>query len=130
MDSSATSYMAPSSSGLDLSTPYRGKDKVDFGNGNVLPISRIGTLLVTRQLKLQDILIVPHIKKKLHFVSKLLNDYPVYFFFCRSSFAIQDSINKKILPIGTHKDIIYIFNPVSQALTTSMISYTNASFKL
>ncbi|PWA52521.1 hypothetical protein CTI12_AA441730 [Artemisia annua] len=77
VDSGATAHMAPSSAACDSSVPYHGKEKVLFGNGNVLPISRIGTLSVNRNLKLQDVLIVPNITKKLLSVSKLTNDYPV-----------------------------------------------------
>lgn len=45
-------HMAPSSTGFDSSVPYHGKDKVAFGNGNILPISRIGTFSLAPNLKL------------------------------------------------------------------------------
>nr|GEX78696.1 zinc finger, CCHC-type, Gag-polypeptide of LTR copia-type [Tanacetum cinerariifolium] len=97
VDSSATAHMALSSTTLKSSVPYHGNEKVSFGNGNVLPVSRIGTLSINQNLKLQDVLIVPNIKKTLLSVSKLTNDYPVDFLFSRSFFAIQDSATKAIL---------------------------------
>lgn len=122
--------MAPSSAGMDSSTPYHGHDKVAFGNGNVLPISRVGTYSIAPNLKLRDILIVPNLKKKLLSVSKLTNDYPVDFLFSRTKFAIQDTISKRILATGTHKDGLYVFNSAFQALVASVISSNKASFEL
>lgn len=97
VDTNTTDHMAPYSTDFDSSAPYHGKDKVAFGNSKVLPISIIGTLSLTPHLKLCDVLIVPHIRKKLLSVSKITNDYPVDFRFSRASFVIQDIINKRIL---------------------------------
>lgn len=47
--------------------PYHVHDKVSFGNDNVLPVSHIGTFSVNPRLKLKDVLIVPHLKKKTTF---------------------------------------------------------------
>nr|GEY64818.1 retrovirus-related Pol polyprotein from transposon TNT 1-94 [Tanacetum cinerariifolium] len=97
VDSGATAHTAPSSTTLNSSVLYHGNEKVSLGNGNVLPISRIGTLSINQNLKLQDVLIVPNIKKKLMSVSKLTNDYSMDFLFSQSFFAIQDSATKAIL---------------------------------
>lgn len=101
-----------------------------FGNGNVLPISHIDTLSLNPQLKLQDILIVPHINKKVLSVSKLTNDSLVDIIFSRSSFAIQDALTKRILATGTHRDGLYILNPGSQAFAASVVSSNRISFDL
>lgn len=55
IDFSATARMALSSIGLDSSATYHDKDKVVFGNGKMLPISRTSTLFITPHLKLIDV---------------------------------------------------------------------------
>ncbi|GJV27004.1 structural maintenance of chromosomes protein 2-1-like protein [Tanacetum coccineum] len=107
VDSGATAHMAPSSTTLDSSVPYHGREKVCFGNGNVLP-SRIGTLSVNRNLKLQVVLNVPNITKKL----------------------LSDSATKAILATGTHKDGLYVLKTGFKALTSSIASPNKASFEL
>ncbi|GJW42204.1 retrovirus-related pol polyprotein from transposon TNT 1-94 [Tanacetum coccineum] len=107
VDSGATAHMAPSSTTLDSSVPYHGREKVCFGNGNVLP-SRIGTLSVNRNLKLQVVLSVPNITKKL----------------------LSDSATKAILATGTHKDGLYVLKTRFKALTSSIASPNKASFEL
>lgn len=80
--------MAPSSAYVDSYKPYHGKDRVIFGNGNVLHISQISTSALSYRLSLHDILIVPHIGKILLSVSKLTNDFLVDFLFSHEYFAI------------------------------------------
>lgn len=87
VDSGATTHMAPSSAHVDSSKPYHDKDRVIFGNGNVLPVSQIGTTSISPRLELNDIFIVPHIKNNLLSVSKLTNNFLVDFFSC-AYFAI------------------------------------------
>lgn len=89
--------MAPSTSHLDQAQPYTGHDKVVFGNGNILPISHIGTENISPNISLKDILVVPNLSKKLPSIGKLTNDYPIYVLFSCQSFTIQDRMTGKIL---------------------------------
>lgn len=125
-----TAHIAPSSTSVDSYVPYHGDDKVALGNGNVLHISRIGTFTVKPNLKLKDVLIVPHLKKKLLSVSKLDNDYPIDFLFCWSFFSIQYTNTKSILATRKHKDVLFMLHAGPQALVVSVSSPIKASFEL
>lgn len=88
-DSGASKHVTTNPGYLTASTDYRGNNKVVFGNGNMLPISRVGGSSITSkfgQLQLNDVLCGPSIAKYLISVSRLANDNNVfvelYFDFC------------------------------------------------
>lgn len=57
--------MTPTQDNVTHHAPYKGKMHVIFGNCQFLNVSPIGTLSVCKQLLLKDILVVPHLTKKL-----------------------------------------------------------------
>jgi hypothetical protein len=61
---------------------YPGNDSVMDGNGQGLPITGTGHVTIpTTNLKLNDVLVVPTIKKKLLSVSQFTRDNNCYFLF-------------------------------------------------
>ena len=77
LDIGASAHMTPPHSTLDHSTTYMGKDCVIVGNGASLPITHTGKLSPSPDLQLLDVLVVPHLTKKLLSMSKLTNDFPL-----------------------------------------------------
>lgn len=115
VDSGATAHMAPYYAHIDSFIPYNGKEQVIFGNGNILHVTKVDTTSLSSRFPLCDVLIVPHIKKKLLSVSKLTNNLPIDVLFSRSYFAIQDTTTKEILAKRRHTDGLYILSSGSQA---------------
>lgn len=69
MDSKAITHMTSSKENPDSTVPYHYTNKVTFTNGIILPISHVGTFSINSHLKLQDVQIVPYLKKNLLSVS-------------------------------------------------------------
>ncbi|KAL2320571.1 hypothetical protein Fmac_029540 [Flemingia macrophylla] len=88
LDIGASAHMTPSSSTLDVMEPYSGNHKVLVGNGNVLPISHIGSRHLNSAMHLLDILVVPGLQKNLISISKLTRDFPVDAIFTNNSFLL------------------------------------------
>jgi hypothetical protein len=80
--------MMPDSTTLTTSEQYVGKDKVIVGNGAPLPITHTGTSQPSPNLKLLDVLLVPHLTKILLSISKLTKDFPLLVTCTYSSFVI------------------------------------------
>lgn len=120
--------MAPSTAHLDRAQPYTGHDKDAFGNGNTLSVSHIGTKNISN-VSLNDILVVPHLSKKLLSVSKLTDDYPIDILFSRQFFNIQDRLTGNILAKGRREDGLYILSPSFQA-HVAIAPSLRASFEL
>lgn len=62
---------------LTLKQPHNGDDQMFLSNGNLLPISQVGTSLLhieKNYLHLKEILVVPKLKKNLLFVNKLITE--------------------------------------------------------
>jgi len=65
LDIGASAHMTPDSTALTTSEQYFGKDKVIVGNGAPLPITHTGTSQPSPNLKLLDVLLVPHLTQKI-----------------------------------------------------------------
>ena len=89
--------MTPDSTALDTSEKYDGKDTVIVGNGASLPITHTGTSQPSPNLKLLDVLLVPHLTKNLLSISKLTSDFSFRVIFIDSSFVIQNKITRKVV---------------------------------
>ncbi|GJT02825.1 putative RNA-directed DNA polymerase [Tanacetum coccineum] len=76
-DSGASAHMTPSSSNLDSASTYSGNELVLFGNRNASSISNVGTSILSPNIALLDVLVVPHLTKSLLSISKLTMDNPV-----------------------------------------------------
>ena len=89
--------------------PYSGHDGIYVGDGSCLKISHVGNANLKTDggnLKLQDVLVVPNLKKNLLSVGQLIDDYECTFEFSSSGFVIKDS-NKKILAMARKKGQLY-----------------------
>ena len=102
-DTGATDHMTGNAGNLHSLTPYTGNDGVMVGNGNILPITHIGKATVgsgDSSIPLNDVLLVPDIKKDLLSISKLTFDYPLKFEFDGPGFVIKDKITQGIVVRG------------------------------
>ncbi|KAI3500548.1 hypothetical protein L1887_36372 [Cichorium endivia] len=131
VDSGASAHMTNSSANLDHSTPYSGSDQVVFGNGNVLNISRIGNSTLSNNIKLLDVLVVPHLTKNLLSISKLTDDSPVDILLSNKFFVIQNRINKAIIATGKREDGLYVLQQGTKAFVAALKNKcTSASFEI
>ena len=100
--------MTPPHSTLDHSTTYMGKDCVIVGNGASLPITHTGKLSPSPDLQLLDVLVVPHLTKKLLSISKLTNDFPLSVMFTTNFLTVQNRQTGKVVAIGKHDGGLYV----------------------
>ena len=73
-DSGATAHITASTTGLQNTTPYHGAESVMVGNGNQLPITHVGSTVITSpqgNIPLLDVLVCLNIQKSLLSISKL-----------------------------------------------------------
>ena len=108
VDSGATTHMTNKGGNL-ISKPYFGTDTVFVGNGQSLPITHTGkALLKTTQgkLHLNNVLVVPKLKKNLLSVSQLIDDNSCTFEFNKNGFVIKDQTHQ-ILAKGHKKGSLY-----------------------
>ncbi len=80
------------------------------GNGDILQITHVGQANIesgNKSLQLNDVLLVPDIKKDLISVSKLTSDLPLKFEFDGDGFVIKDRSTNRVVARGTKKDGLY-----------------------
>lgn len=78
---------------LSYVKPYKGNDMIFVGNGNALPISHVGNACVfTKEgkFKLNDVLVVTHLKKNLLSVGKFTSDNSCTFECTSFDFVVKD----------------------------------------
>ena len=87
---------------------YLVNDYVMVVNGNELQISGIGQVsLPATDITLNNVLIVPHIKKKLLSISQLTKEHNCYFIFYPWGFLLKDMGTKEVLLKGSMADGLY-----------------------
>jgi hypothetical protein len=122
VDSGATTHMTSQGGKLRNLKPYFGTSSVFVGNGQALPITHKGkALLKTTQgkLHLNNILVVPKLKKNLLSVSQLINDNDCIFEFNSNGFTIKDQ-KQRTLAKGHKQGNLYALNGEKiEALTTT-----------
>ena len=67
---------------LEFLSPYHGSDKILIGNGTALDITHTGSACFKyggHELQLNNVLVVPEIKKNLLSVSQITSEYPYLF---------------------------------------------------
>lgn len=84
----ASNHIINSLSRYDSASSYSRKDQVAFENCNLLTISHIGHSLISKNLTLLDVLVVPYLTKSLLSISKLTHDSPVDVLLYANFFAI------------------------------------------
>lgn len=80
------------------------------GNGQTLPITHIGQATIgtgVSSIKINDVLLVPDIKKNLLSVSKLTTDFPFTFEFDGLGFVINDMTTNQIVAKRCKRDGLY-----------------------
>ena len=110
-DSGATAQMTNQGGNLKSLRPYFGDNSIFVGNGQALPITHTGKAsLKTSQgnLDLNNVLVVPKIKKNLLSVSQLIDDNSCTFEFNSDGFVIKDQ-RQQILAKGHRKGNLYAF---------------------
>jgi hypothetical protein len=92
MDTGASSHMA-NNPGILVSSPPPLQTSIIVGNDTPLPVHRIGSTAISTQylpLKLNNILISPHLIKNLILVRALTRDNLVFIIFDPFGFSIKD----------------------------------------
>jgi hypothetical protein len=108
LDTGASAHMIPNNSTLEQSTAYTGQECVIVGNGASLPITHTGNISHSPDLKLLDVLIVPHLTKNLLSISKLTNDFPLLVTFANNFFTVQNCLTGKVVAIGRCDGGLYV----------------------
>lgn len=131
VDSVASTHMTNSTSNLDSSSSYIGKDQVVFGNGNVSNIPHISKSSISKYLTLLDILIVPHLTKNLLSIIKLTNDSPVDILFSNKFLSIHNHNTKEVIAKGRVEVGLYLLEQGNKAFIASLRNKsTHASFEI
>jgi len=108
LDTGASTHMTPDNFTLEQSTTYTGKECVIVGNGAFLPITHTGNTSHSLDLKLLDVLVVPHLTKNLLSISKLTNDFPLSVTFANNFFTVQNCLTRKVVATGKHDGGLYM----------------------
>ncbi|GKE77254.1 retrovirus-related pol polyprotein from transposon TNT 1-94 [Tanacetum coccineum] len=131
VDTGATAHMTSSTNTVSQPAPYSGNMHVIFGNGNRLPVSHMGTYMVSKKLLLRNVLVIPNLTKNLLSISKLTMDHPIDVFFSQPFFHIQDRESKQVIAKGLCEDGLYVLRDGPTALVASSSGVSNkASFEL
>ena len=109
LDSGATDHMTYNTEHLSDIKVLHEKSKITLPNGNSSEISSIGTVKLSADIELQDVLYVPVFKYNLLSIPILTrhSNYVIIFYpkFC----IIHDYVNNKILGIGgEHRGLYYL----------------------
>ena len=105
VDTGASAHITNDVGNLTNFAPYKGSDKIMVGDGSHLNISHIGNCIKFKKFKINDVLVVPKIKKYLIFLSKLARDNTCVCEFSDSNFVIKDRATCMILASGIDKGI-------------------------
>ncbi|KAK2991664.1 hypothetical protein RJ640_028939 [Escallonia rubra] len=109
-DTGAFEHMTVDEGKLTNSKPYFGPDKIVVGNGEKLKITHIGDEKVqvgSKDLTLQNVLVVPQIKKNLLSVSQLTSQFPYIFEFSSDGFVIKHRETRKEIASGSRSGGLY-----------------------
>jgi len=121
-DTGANQHITSDTNEVQGIISYPGNDSVMVGNGQGLPITGTGNVTIpTTNLKLNDVLVVPAIKKKPLYVSQFTRDNNCYFMFYPWGFILKDMKTKQVILKGFMKDGLYPIN--LQQLSTIPISF-------
>ncbi|RWR75576.1 Zinc finger, CCCH-type [Cinnamomum micranthum f. kanehirae] len=115
-DTGATAHMTPDVGKLHSLSPYQGSDKILVGNGTALDITHIGTASVKHgrhELKLNNVLVVPDIKKNLLSVSQITSEYPYLFEFSCDGFVVKHRITGQLITTGARMGGLYSLQPIN-----------------
>jgi hypothetical protein len=95
LDSRATHHITNHLGNLQVSSPYNGQDLVTIRDGSHLPITHMSsTSLLTEasNVIIDNVLVVPQMKKNLLSIFKFYNDNPYNMEFDNQKFIIKDCL--------------------------------------
>lgn len=113
LDSGATHHVTSDVNNLSSFIPYVGYEHLQVGNGTNLSISHRGhssLSLASGDLKLRDMLHVPHITKNLISISKFTKDNEVFIEFHLSFCVIKDCFTKTLILRANLHNGLYSIN--------------------
>lgn len=117
IDSGATTHMTNFTCNLSKFKTYKGKDRIVVGNGSELGITHVGSTKISG-LKINEMLVVPELKKNLISVSKITKDNACTIEFSDSDFVVKDKKTRMLLAKGSMKNKFYALEENNlQALT-------------
>ncbi|OMO89257.1 hypothetical protein CCACVL1_07965 [Corchorus capsularis] len=102
-DTAASAHMTADPGILSSLSQYHGCDKILIGDGSLLDISHTGTMdipVLDGNLQLNNVLVVPEIKKNLLSVGQLTDDYPYTCEFSSAGVVIKDRETGKMIAKG------------------------------
>lgn len=117
-DTGATDHASPDFQKLTISDDYKGNDKLQVGNGNLLSISHIGNSTL-HNLRLPNVLIVPKLTKSLLSVSKFTQDNKVYIEFWPHHCLVKTFQGQTILRGGINNGL-YCINTIQNKTRPTM----------
>jgi hypothetical protein len=109
-DSGATDHVTGELDKLAIKEPYHGGDQICTASGSGMHIKRIGHSLIHtpyHDLKLSNILHVPHSSKSLASVHRIASDNNVFFELHPNVFFIKDQESRRILLQGRSEGGLY-----------------------
>lgn len=119
-DTGASAHMAFDPGKLHSLLSYHGHEKIIVGNGDSLDITHVGSTHIrvgNQRIKLNDVLVAPHIKKNLLSVSQFTTDNPCTFEFSSDGFLIKGRDTRAVIAAGSRSGNLYALqSTVPQAL--------------
>ncbi|KAF9685217.1 hypothetical protein SADUNF_Sadunf03G0031700 [Salix dunnii] len=114
-DIGANQHMTSDTNEVQGIISYPGHESVMVGNGQDLSITGTGHIILpTTKLKLNDVLVVPEIKKRLLFVSQFTRDNNCYFLFYPWGFILKDMKTKQ--QTNTHASQLFKIKTIPRLL--------------
>ena len=131
-DSAATDHVTASLNHLNFPKPYNGQVHLTVGNGQNLPITHIGNVLIPltkSNIHLNYVLRVPSIASNLASVHKICHDNNCWCYFDENILSIQALATGKVLYQGKSEDGVYPIYPqrASQLSLSSKVCNNVAS---
>ncbi|OMP07539.1 hypothetical protein COLO4_07246 [Corchorus olitorius] len=113
-----SAHMTADPSILSYLSQYHGCDKILIGDGSLLDISHTGTMdipVLDGYLQLNNVLVVPEIKKNLLSIGQLTDDYPYTCEFSSAGVVIKDRETGKMIANGSKQDGVYALGTKGKA---------------
>ncbi|KAJ0099696.1 hypothetical protein Patl1_21683 [Pistacia atlantica] len=124
-DTGASNHMTGKSGMLTNIRHYSGSDSELIGDGSSMPILAIGDSYIKQKksaLPLNDVLLVPNLKKNLLSVSQLTTQFPINCEFSNVDFCVKERETGQAMMIGKREGDLYV-------LSTSPELYFSNRFK-
>ncbi|RHN41157.1 putative RNA-directed DNA polymerase [Medicago truncatula] len=131
-DFGASHHITNDFNNLSIKSDYTGDDHLQVANGNILPITHIGSTILSKSsspLILSNTLCVPSVTQNLVSVSQLCQTNDVSIEFFPWHFEVKELQTGEVLLRGLNEDNVYKFNPNSTIPQTS-VATTATSLQL